>query len=57
MCGAGFYSGAKAISCSTCPFNYYCDSETTITGTICPDGYICPQGLSVKPYTPDYACP
>ena len=58
-CGKGFFSNAVAILCTVCPFNTYCDSITTSFAlqNPCPNGYICPIGLGVKPYIPDYACP
>jgi hypothetical protein len=59
MCGVGFYSDVKKTECSLCPFNSYCDDMATTPSTIkpCPDGYICPEGLGVKPYAPNHACP
>ena len=59
MCGTGFYSDVKATECTICPFDSYCDSKTTgLTAiTKCPSGYICPEGLGVKPYKPIHACP
>ena len=58
MCGTGFYSASGASKCLICPAGKYCESETTSPGEVkaCLDGYICPEGLAVKPFNPTHAC-
>jgi hypothetical protein len=59
VCGTGLFSDESSTSCTICPFNNYCSNITTSQDEVkvCPRGYICAEGLGVKPYNPNHACP
>ncbi|KAJ1175223.1 hypothetical protein NDU88_000514 [Pleurodeles waltl] len=61
-CGPGKFSDSGASTCSLCLPGYYCSHvktsrEVMLEAMVCPAGFVCPEGLPVKPDSIERSCP